>query len=99
MPTLRIAYSGIDFCDTCTTLKQIMATCDRNDPRYQSSEMFIERHRAQAKSEFDFYKSCQKGAESSGANRTYHLVFDFAETFLLPRLEKKTRTAPFHYRI
>jgi len=89
MPTLRIAACGSDFCDTCTTLKNTMAAVDATDPRYDSSKQYIEKHRREAKTEFQFYKNCQKTAALPGNTSNIHLVFDFAEKVLLPRLAKQ----------
>lgn len=66
-----------------------METVDSRDPRYLSSKVYLDRHRQEARSEFEFYKTCQTEAFSTESSSKIHLVFDFAKKVLLLRLQKQ----------
>lgn len=89
MPTLRIPSSGSDFCDTCTTLKNTMASIPQTDPQYISSKQFRDVHRAHARDEFQHYKQYQRQASEEHGTCTLHLLFDFVEKVLLPKLQRQ----------
>lgn len=87
--TLRIAVSGSDFCDLCTSLKDDLAHLDSTSDRYTATTQLLQDHRLHAKEAFLFYKMCQTSGQVEPNGVTRHLVFDFAEKVLLPKVQKQ----------
>ena len=89
MPTLRIATLGSDFCDTCTTLKNTLSNLRKAYVRYKTTKDALMDHLEEAKTEFLYYRKFQKECKENLVGEVYHLVFDFAEKVLLPKLVKQ----------
>jgi len=87
MPTLRIAITGTDFCDTCTTLKNAIAVLNPNDIRHENNNSILRQHVKEAVTEFKYYKRCQQVCNNKQGDN--HLIFDFAEKVLPPKLQKQ----------
>lgn len=85
-PTLRIAKSVSDFCDYCTSTKSHLKILDRTDAIYDTLAGLLVEHRNAAHIEYLHYKKCQAEAQQQPMGSTRHLVFDFAEKVLLPKL-------------
>lgn len=56
-------------------------------PLIKSLNSTLMEHRIQAKGDFMLYKSCQE--QAAGSPDVIHIVFDFAEKVLLPRISKQ----------
>lgn len=86
-PRMLIAKSGSDFCDLCVKTKNDLKGLWSTDQRYQALYEMLTKHRNDAKVAHAYYKRCQDEAEDN--SRIIHMVFDFAEKVLLPRLLKQ----------
>lgn len=87
--TLRIAKQGSDYCDLCTALKDDIKNLPILDERHLKAQIDLENHRAVAQQEFNVYRQCQKDSANNPNGNVRHLVFDFAEKVLLPRLRNQ----------
>ena len=85
-PTLRIATSGSDFCDLCTSLKSDIGSISKFDDRYDLFIKLLKEHRAEAKKEFLNYKLLQHKCQEDTNGNMRHYVFEVAEKVLLTRL-------------
>lgn len=82
---IKILKSGSDFCDTCTFYKNSFAHVD--DVTKQELKKRYLAHRNEAAGEFKFYKSIMECSEKEPEGEAVHLIFDFAEKVLIPRLQ------------
>lgn len=88
LPTLRIINSGIDFFETCTTLKNCPLTLPDRTTR-TSVLSARQKNLDEAALEFIYYRDLQKESERDPGGDMIHLVFDFAEMVLLPHLVRQ----------
>lgn len=86
-PTLRITREGSDFCDLCTALKDDLKRISILDERHLGVQSELNNHRQEAQQEFEFYRQSQSSSAENPDGNVRHLVFDFAEKILLPRLQ------------
>lgn len=83
---LKVAKTGSDFCDYCTTLRNNLQNLDKDDDRYDVLSILLNKHRDNATKEHQFYRECLLSTQDVLDGSQQHLVFDFAEKVLLPRL-------------
>lgn len=84
--TRWIGRSSYDFSDSCTTLKNTMARCGLFNALFFSSKESLVKQRVEAQSEFEVYRFCQSRSQNSSGDDDVHIVVDFVEKVLVPRL-------------
>lgn len=88
MPSLRIAATSSDFCDTCITPRDIVSWLGNgNKPAKVASKSFTA-HMDDAREEFIIYKSVSAAAFGTRLCSFWPFVFNFAEKVLLPLSQK-----------
>lgn len=88
-PRLRVAKTGSDFCDLCTTLKNDISELHHSDERYACLKDLLSRHKDAARREHLKYKEDMAFVSGNRDGEFQHIVFDFAEKVLLPQLLKQ----------
>lgn len=87
--TLRLAKKGSEFCDFCTSTRNDIANIHLSDARHACLSDLLERHRDQARSEHENYKSFLTESYGKHNGACQHIVFDFAEKVLLLQLMRQ----------
>lgn len=88
IPAVKIKPSGTDFCDTCTALRNLIAS-DKNEEVKETLGGAIIQHRKEADAEPDCYGTLYRSAKENLSGPSVHLTFDFTEKVLLPSLFRK----------
>lgn len=81
---IRILNKGSDFCDVCTNYKNSIGNAS-GEVKRELLERYTQ-HRHEAAIEYKNYKRLMEECSENPEGETVHLLFDFAEKVLLPRL-------------
>lgn len=87
-PFIKISRPGSDFCDTCPTLKNAIAS-NSDDIAREDLRQTLEKHLKDARTETDFLKIHRSKSKMQSAEYV-HVIVDFAEKVLLPSLLRQT---------
>lgn len=86
---MKIMKAGTDYCDTCVELTNLIRTI-QDDQTKSDTKLSLLKHKDAAQYEFNYYVNLKKEAEcNSNSDKSLHLIFDYAEKVLLPRLKKQ----------
>lgn len=85
---LGIETLGLDFCDTWIIVNDTIKCLNYEDVRVQVADSALKNHVLSARKEFKLYKDIIVKDNEISSSELHHLIFDFAEKVLLPKLQK-----------
>ena len=88
-PTLKVAKKGSDFCDFCVTMRNDIDQLHPSDERHECLSELLWKHKDAAGAEHELYRKLLTTSHNVSDGSCQHVVFDFAEKVLLPKLLKQ----------
>lgn len=88
-PSLRVSKPRSYFCDFCTSVRNNLHNLPTSDPRHSFLSQLLEIHREAERREQGYYREGITSSHGIRDGTLLHIVFDFSEKVLLPRLVRQ----------